>query len=139
TTETVVGIIADYLQTKGHTVIIKRMRDGVTISELTNTDLTIFATPSWLERKLDGQPHTSFLQFMDAAQNDSFSGMKYALVGLGDSTYARFCHGIDVIEEFLKQKQTEKKGETLKLDSFFFDQERQTVRLNEWLEQLSLQ
>ncbi|CAN5206564.1 hypothetical protein BH09PAT1_BH09PAT1_2420 [soil metagenome] len=137
-TETVVGIVDIYLKEKNYTVTIKRMRDGAAIADLKNTDLTIFATPSWFERKQEGQPHSSFLHFIDSAQNESFSGMRYALIGLGDSTYARFCNGIVELGKFLEQHNGAQIGETLKLDSFFFDEKRQTERLAEWLEQLPL-
>lgn len=138
-TETVVNIVADKLKTKGHTVTIKRMRDGVNPQDLKQVDLAIFATPSWFERGKEGQPHISFLNFMDTAHEESFKDMKFALIGLGDSTYAHFCHAIDMLGGFLERHEAKNVTETLKLDSFFSNTENETKRLEQWIDQLPLQ
>ncbi len=138
-TETVVTIVAAKLKDRGHTVTIKRMRDGIQPSDLKNADLTIFATPSWFERGKEGQPHISFLDFMDQAHNESFKGMKFALIGLGDSTYAHFCHAIDMLGGFFERHEGVNITETLKLDGFFSNTEQETKRLEDWVNQLSLE
>lgn len=138
TTETVVEIISKSLKEKGHTTTIKRMRDTHSVSDIKTCDLTIFATPSWFERDKEGQPHIAFLEFMDSNKDATFDGMKFALVGLGDSTYAHFCHAIDMIGGYLTEHNAIQVGETLKLDSFFFNSEAQTKRLHEWIEKLPL-
>ena len=138
-TETVVTIAAAHLTEKGHVVTVKRMRDGVHPQDLKNTDLTIFATPSWFERGKEGQPHIAFLNFMDAAQNESFKDMKFVLIGLGDSTYAHFCHAVDMLGGFLERHEAKNIAETLKLDSFFSNTDQESKRLVEWLDRLPLQ
>jgi flavodoxin len=35
------------------------------LSDLNHNDMLIFATPSWFDSGLDGQPHTSFISFMN--------------------------------------------------------------------------
>lgn len=137
-TETVVTIVATKLTEKGHAVTVRRMRDGVRPEDLKKTDLTIFATPSWFECGKEGQPHISFLNFMDTAQNESFSGMKFALIGLGDSTYAHFCHAIDLLGGFLERHEAQNIAPTLKLDSFLSNTEHETKRLEEWIDRLPL-
>lgn len=138
-TETVVTIVATRLTEKGHTVTVRRMRDGVQTEDLKKTDLTIFASPSWFERGKEGQPHISFLNFMDTAQNESFKDMKFALIGLGDSTYAHFCHAVDMLGGFFERHEAINIAPTLKLDSFLSNSEHETQRLHQWLDQLPLQ
>lgn len=138
-TETVVTIVATRLTEKGHTVTVRRMRDGVQTEDLRKTDLTIFASPSWFERGKEGQPHISFLNFMDTAQHESFQGMKFALIGLGDSTYAHFCHAVDMLGGFFERHEATNVAPTLKLDSFLSNSEHETQRLYQWLDQLPLQ
>lgn len=138
-TETVVALVASKLTGKGHIVTVKRMRDGVNPQDLKSADLTIFATPSWFERGKEGQPHISFLNFMDTAQNESFKDMKFALIGLGDSTYAHFCHAIDMLGGFLERHEAKNVTQTLKLDSFLSNTGPETKRLEEWIDQLPLQ
>ncbi len=138
-TETVVTLISENMKAKGHTVTIKRMRDGVQPQELKQSDLTIFATPSWFERGKEGQPHISFLNFMDINQNESFSGMKFALVGLGDSTYAHFCHAIDLLGGYLERHEAKNVAPILKLDSFLSNTDAETEKLHQWIDQLPIQ
>jgi flavodoxin len=63
---------------------------------------------------------------------------KFAIYGLGDSSYARLCHAVDVIEDFVKNSL---KGtvilEPLRVDSFYFDQKNNEKLVLEWVEKLN--
>lgn len=136
-TEAVSGILAKYLTEKGHIVTINRMKDNMDFMNQKH-DLVLFATPSWFDRGQEGQPHMAFLQFMDEHTNDDFSTLSCSFVGLGDSSYAHFCLAIDTLEDFFTKRGAKKKGETLKLDNFYFNAEHETRKLISWTDALQL-
>lgn len=136
-TETVSGIIAKELTEKGHTVNVARMKDTMDFMNEKH-DLVIFATPSWFDRGQEGQPHMAFLQYMDEHTNDDFSSLSCAFVGLGDSSYAHFCLAIDTLEDFFTKRGAKNIGETLKLDNFYFNPEKETKKITVWIDSLPL-
>ncbi|MBP9691433.1 flavodoxin-like domain-containing protein, partial [Candidatus Woesebacteria bacterium] len=119
TTAGVVEIMEKKLQELGHAVEIGHMKDHMNFMEKP-TDLVIFATPSWFDRGQEGQPHISFLEFMDQNQHADFSKLTCAFVGLGDSNYPHFCLAIDTLEDFFTKRGAKNITNALKLDNFQF-------------------
>ena len=105
-------------------------------SVLVNYDYVIFASPSWRTRKGDGQPHEFFLDFMDKTENISFSGIKFAIFGLGDKAYTHFGGGVDNLVAFVKEKGGEIIIEPLKIDGFYFNQHENEQLLVDWTQNL---
>ncbi|HRN70407.1 MAG TPA: flavodoxin domain-containing protein, partial [Candidatus Woesebacteria bacterium] len=121
-----------------HVVTIKRASE-TNLTEFNNYDLIILSTPSWLERKDEGQPHENFLKLMDTAtENTSFSGKKFALFGLGDETYAHFGRGIDRVGIFVTEHGGEIIAPILKMDGYLFSPKQSEEKLLSWLESLPL-
>ena len=137
TTETVVGILGKELISQGHSVNISRMKDMMKFME-DPAELVIFSTPSWFDRGQEGQPHMSFLEFMDENTEADFSSLKCAFVGTGDSSYAHFCLAIDTLEDFFTKRGAQKVGETLKIDNFQFNPDEESRKLKQWIETLPL-
>ena len=138
TTETVVGILGKTLISKGHAVDISRMKDKMSFMD-SPADLVIFSTPSWFDRGQEGQPHMSFLEFMDHNAETDFSSLNCAFVGLGDSSYAHFCLAIDTLEDFFTKRGAKNVAETLKLDNFQFNPDDESVKLISWVDTLPLE
>lgn len=136
TTESVVDVIVQKMTEKSHQTKVLRIRDIKNPDEIKGFDLVLFATPSWLERGQEGQPHVSFLEFIDAAKDTSYEEVKFAVIGLGNSTYAHFCQAADILETFMKDKHAQCIKETLKLDAYYENMERETPRLASWLDSL---
>jgi flavodoxin len=124
------------LQKKGHTATILQthLSDPQTYPQY---DLIIMATPSWLERGEEGQPHIYILRFMDDMKDTTFKG-KFAFFGLGDSTYAHFGQGVESLEAFMKARGATVVLPLLKIDSSLFDEEKSKELLSQWLETLPL-
>jgi len=136
TTATVVDIVDQKAQEKGHTTKVLLVRDIQSPEDVKGYDLVIFATPSWMERGQEGQPHTSFLDFIDKAKGASYEGLKYTVIGLGNSTYAHFCQAADILEGFIKDKGGVSVQEALKLDAYYENTNREKPRLLSWLDSL---
>ncbi len=128
---------AKILTTKGHTVELKRSSE-LQKTEFDNYDLVILATPSWLERGDEGQPHENFLKFIDTFQGVSFANKKFALFGLGDQTYAHFGRGVDRLATFVTNNGGQIISTPLKIDGFYFNQKQNEEILQSWIENLPL-
>lgn len=131
-------IASKFLSSKGHNVTVKRAGQS-SFSECNNYDFIILATPSWLERKDEGQPHENFLKLMDEGANMSFTGKKFALFGLGDETYAHFGRGVDRLATFVTNHGGEIVTPSLKINGYLFNQQQSEEMLISWLEKLPLQ
>src|SRR3989337_3398772 len=79
-------IIEEALSKNNHQVTVKEVRD-TKIDEFNTSDLVILASPSWDYEGLEGQPHPDYAPFMENAKGKRFAGKKFAVFGLGDSSY----------------------------------------------------
>lgn len=127
---------ANYLKEKGHTVTLLHIHESIP-TEYPNYDVVIMATPSWLERGEEGQPHINVLRFMDQLNGSSLQG-KFAFFGLGDSTYAHYGKGVETLQSFIETKGGTIISPLLKIDSFLFEQKKGKEELTKWLQSLPL-
>lgn len=89
-------------------------------------DLIIFASSTWDE----GHMNLVAEDFMD--QLAGVEGRKFALVGLGDSSYPIYCTGVDQIADKLKQLGATVVGSVHKIDGFIDDEK--TAEAVAWAE-----
>ncbi|OGK13031.1 hypothetical protein A3A93_03825 [Candidatus Roizmanbacteria bacterium RIFCSPLOWO2_01_FULL_38_12] len=136
-TKTAVEFMAEELIKMNHAVDIIHAIDAKPDS-FSKHDLYIFATPSWLERDREGQPHINFIKFMEKFEKESFENKNIALMGLGDATYAHFCGGIDVLMKFLEERGGKILASPLKLDSYFMKPEECRKIMKEWISKFTL-
>ena len=99
-------------------------------------DFFLFATPSWLERDREGQPHVNFITFMEKFKEAAFKDKKIALMGLGDEVYAHFCGGVDVLKKFFEERGGKILSEPLKLNSYYMKKEECKKIIKEWISAL---
>ncbi|MBI3576866.1 flavodoxin domain-containing protein [Candidatus Gottesmanbacteria bacterium] len=127
-------VVASALKEKAHTVTAKQAFEA-TADELATYDLIIFGSPSWDYKGKEGQPHeemTKLLSQLDA----SLSGKKYALFGLGDTSYSHFCGANEIIESVLVTKGLVKAADSLKIDRYY-SQAGGPEKVKTWAEQLA--
>ena len=129
-------IIQDILSARGHTVDIKNVR-SLDPSLMTSADLIILGSPSWDYEGLEGQVHEDYRPFMEKAKLVDVSGRRFAVYGLGDSSYTQFCGCAKHLEEFVDAIGGKRVGETLRIDSFYFNQLQNEGRVRTWAETLS--
>jgi flavodoxin I len=130
-TDAATAIISDTLKTKGHSVTVKNPPQ-VSPDEFGNFDLIVLATPTWDMNGNDGQPHEDFFPLMEKTKGKPFAGKKFAIMGLGDSSYPKFCGSVDVLEAFVKDVQGTLATPSLRIDGFFYNQETHTKNIKEW-------
>lgn len=78
-------------------------------------DLVMFISSSWD----DGDMNMVTEDYLNAVED--LSGAKFALIGLGDSSYAHFCGGVDKAKAKIKEKGGEIVGSVHKIDGFIED------------------
>jgi len=134
------GIAADIVKEtfikNGHQAEVKEVRE-LNIDEFADFDLVILCSPTWDYEGLEGQPHPDYRPFMDSAQNKKFTGKKFAVLGLGDSSYTYFCKAVDHLEKFVKQLGGTLIDMSLRIDGFYLDQETNTQKIADWSQSLS--
>ncbi len=130
-TETASGILAETLRSGGMDVTVKRIAD-VQPDDMKPYDLVILASPSWWEQKTDGMPHSHFLEAFKRFEGTTFPEKRFAVMGLGDITFAHFCGAVKHLEEWVGKLQGKLVIPSLKVDSFYFEVDSNTARVKEW-------
>jgi flavodoxin len=125
--------IHDTLQ-KAHEVNLRQISE-VKFDEFPMYDLVILGTPSWFTNNQDGMPHDDFVAFMSANETQR-TDKKFALFGLGDSSYDHFCGGIMHVEEFVKKVGGALVVPTLKIDGYYSNQPTAETAITAWTQSL---
>ena len=135
-TQLAADLLKETLVKNSHEVTVKEVRE-TNIDEFAGVDLVILASPSWDYEGLEGQPHPDYREFIDKAKDKKFVGKKFAVVGLGDSSYTYFCGAVDHIEKFVKDLNGTLTAESLKIDGFYLDQAGNSQKLSDWAQKLA--
>lgn len=135
-TEVVGKMIEEVLKSKGHEVFCQKVKDA-DVSSLSSYDLLVLGSPTWDYQTKEGQPHEDFFPFMEKAAGQNFIGKKFAVFGLGDTSYAHFCGAVPILEDFLKKNGGRLVLASLKIDQFFFQEEKNNQLVKEWAEKLA--
>lgn len=128
-------LIRDTLNESGHTAILKNVAT-VEPDEFNDHDLVILGSPSWMIDHKDGQPHHLYFDLFKKAAGKQFAGKNFAVFGLGDTTFAHFCGAVDHLEDFVEDIQGTLTTPSLRIDSYYFDQEKNEAELKLWLNQV---
>lgn len=134
-TESAVRVLESVL-TPTHTVTVKQILSS-SLEEMKAADLTVLASPSWDLEGKEGQPHEDYLLFMRQSEGKTTPGKKFAILGLGDSTYTYFCGAVTHLEEFVKKLGGTLTTPSLKIDGYFFNQAANDEKIKEWAAKLT--
>lgn len=135
-TQTASGIVEKVLTQKNHEVTSKNVVDTQP-DEIQNYDLTILASPSWDYEGKEGQPHQDFVHFFAQSEDKKFPEKKFAVFGLGDSTFTHFCGAVDHLTSYAQSVGGTVIINPLKIDGFFFNQGENAQKLEAWATQLA--
>lgn len=135
-TEAASQIVLTNLKNKGHHVDVKTPTQ-INPKDFNNFDLMIFCTPTWDYNGMEGQPHEDFVHFMEQSNDGISENKKFAIMGLGDSSYHKFCGSVDVLEEYVKKIKGNLIVPSLRIDGFFYDQTKNENLIQTWSEKLA--
>jgi len=134
-TFTASGYVEDLLKELGHQVTRQKAIDTQPEDFKKGYDLIILATPSWEVDKKDGQPHIHMGELMRKLGGQTFEGQKFAIFGLGDIHYARFCGAVKHLEQFVEDIKGTHVGKSLRINRYVFDEEYNNKLLEEWVKE----
>ena len=135
-TETAAYFAEAVLRSHAHNVTVQKAHE-TNLDYFKTFDLIILASPSWSVDDQDGQPHINYKQLFEKVNETSFAGKKFAIFGLGDTSYAHFCGAVDKLELFIRVHGGELLTDSLRIDSFYFDKEKNEAILRNWINQLN--
>lgn len=108
----------------------------VNIDNMFNYDLIIMGSPSWDTQGKEGMPHGEILDLMNRTGDRRFDGKNFAIFGLGNTTYDKFCGAVDHMEKFIKNKGGNVVGQPLKIDNYYLDNDIKMDQIQKWADQL---
>ena len=127
----VANYIAQEFSEKNQEITVKDVRN-LTPETLSDYDLIIFGAPTWGE----GELLESFARVLEKFTDEKFPDKKFAVFGLGDSTYTHFCSAADHLENFVKKIEGTLIVPTLKIDNFYFNQQQEIPKISEWAKEI---
>jgi len=133
-------IISDVLTSAGHVVTLKRANEA-SAEDLATPDVVILGSCTWerLDEKkqlLEGQLQEHMFAFAQSLAGKTFPQQRFAVYGLGDSSYTIFCGAADRLEELVASVQGQQVGPTLRVDGFFFHLDENQQKVRAWAEGL---
>lgn len=129
-------ILETELVKAGHQVTLSLVAETA-VDQLGNFDLVIFTSPSWDNNGVQGLPHQDYDGFREKLAETTFPGHKFAIMGLGDSTYTYFCGAVTHLEKMVEKMQGTLVLPSLKLDQFYIYEQERTQEIKDWATALS--
>jgi flavodoxin I len=130
-TFTAAHILDEELKKLGHTTEVVLARD-VQVPQLQAAEVVVIASPSWDYTGTQGMPHEDYDIFKRTIGATTFPDKKFAIMGLGDSTYTYFCGAVTHLEKMVADMQGKLVTESLKLDQFYFAEAENTQKVKQW-------
>lgn len=134
-TQDAAGIVVKTLTDAGHTVTIKLAKES-SLDEFSSFDSIVLASPSWDYGNEEGMPHEDFIALIKGTNGKTFEGKKFAILGLGDSSYSHFCGCVDHLEQWVKDLKGNLIVPSLRIDGYYFKSENPD-NVKKWAEGLT--
>jgi len=129
-------LVSELLTQKGHTVTLKEAAE-TTPEDVTNAAFVLLASPSWDYENAEGMPHEHFVPLMKGLEGKTLEAKPFAILGLGDKSYAKFCGAVDHFETFVGALKGKLTVPSLRVDGYFYDQGGNTQKITDWTNQLA--
>ncbi|HCR81436.1 MAG TPA: hypothetical protein DIV47_03085 [Candidatus Pacebacteria bacterium] len=134
-TQQVSQMVASLLQENGHTVSVKNPKES-NADELSVAGLIIFASPSWDYQDKEGMPHEDFISLLESLKGKTLENKPFAIVGLGDSSYAHFCGAVDEFEKVVQNLKGKLIVPSLKIDGYYLHMDENNQAVRDWTSKL---
>jgi len=114
-TQSVAENLEQYLKQQGKDVSLVNL-EGADLNQMKTYDLVFIGSSTWGE----GEPNPTADEFLHQLEEyaDTLGNTKFAIFGLGDSSYPSFCGVITKFKELLKEKGKEEIIESFKIDGY---------------------
>ncbi len=119
------------LQQAGHEVKLK-MALETQPSDFESFELVILASPSWDYGGQEGMPHDDFMMMIDKFGEAKFNDQAFAILGLGDSNYNKFCGAVDYLTQWIEKIGGKLVGQPLKIDQYFMNEQTANEEILRW-------
>ena len=129
-------IVKENFIKNNHEAVVKEVRE-TNPDEFASFDLVILSSPSWDYEGLEGQPHPDYRPFMESSHGKKFVGKRFAVLGMGDSSYTYFCGAVDHLENFVKELGGTLIDKSLRIDGFYLDQTTNSQKVTDWSQALA--
>lgn len=140
-TQAVSEIIRQVLTNAGHVVSLTRAYEPGA-QTFAGHDLVILGSCTWErfagKQRLEGQLQQHMHALVQTMGKRSFPGQRFAVFGLGDSSYTDVCAAADHLERFVKGIGGKLVVPSLRIDGFFFDLNRNRDRAERWAKKIAV-
>ncbi len=131
-----VGQLIKEVLEKNHAITVKTAAE-TNLADFKKADLIILGSPSWYFDHKEGYPHETMMHLISKLRGENFSYTKFAIYGCGDSSYTYLCGAVDHLEKWVAEIQGQKIVDSLRIDGFYFDEEKNSRLVTAWAEELS--
>lgn len=114
-TQMVAEHLHEHLKSAGHDVTIMN-QDDLEPAQMNDYEFVFLGSSTWG----DGEPNPTSEVFLEKLKqySEPFGAVKFAVFGLGDSSYAHFCGIADRMSDILKEKQKDVVIPNHKIDGY---------------------
>lgn len=131
-------LIEEKLTEANNKVTLKKA-GGTTAEDFEENDFVLVGSPSWLVDNVQGRPHEDVADLLNRVEQHYLENKKVAVFGCGDDSYINFCGAVDVIEKELLGKNARQIVPSLKVNSFYFNLDKNVQMIQAWAQVLSEQ
>ena len=125
------------LQQAGQLVELKMALD-TQAADLQSAELVVLASPSWDYSGEEGMPHDDFMTMIEKFGETEFEDQAFAILGLGDSNYNKFCGAVDYLTQWIDRIGGKLIGQPLKIDQYFMNEQKANEAIQTWASTLKL-
>lgn len=129
-------IVHDVLIAHPNQVIMKEVMEAQP-TDFEQADLIILASPSWDYHGEEGMPHEHYLQAFQTFTGQTYPSKKFAVVGLGDSNFTKFCGSAAHLEHWISELQGQLITDSLRIDQYYFNEDENSQKVRLWAENLA--
>ncbi|QBP42615.1 flavodoxin domain-containing protein [Paenisporosarcina antarctica] len=120
-TDQIANLLKQHLEKRGFAITMKQigLEDIVNISELHQFDGILFGTYTYF----DGELPFEIEVYYDFLEEIDLTGTVVGVFGSGDTSYALFCHAVDLMKKQFEQTHATVINHTVKVDLYPEDEE----------------
>lgn len=131
-------LIEEKLVEANNKVTLKKA-GSTSVDDIEENDFVLVGSPSWLVDNVQGRPHEEVSGLLSRIEQTYIENKKVAVFGCGDDSYINFCGAVDVIEKDLLAKNARQVVPSLRVNSFYFNIDKNIQMIQAWAQVLSEQ